>query len=358
MRISELTTHRRPDETADAAFLRMLQQRLEEVKQDYLFDAREAESAYLTERKKADQLALQARLRGDVVDTPPVKLKTPPRKRSPARPAEPAIPTGDVFDQDSDDEGTGGMFELLEEMPQTETTADGVVVQVRDLSVPKNWSGRTPRTLLLEVVQKTDKFAHVSFRSISGASRAKRAAVRITWQHGNLSEWAMEDVGCHDAGQAEHYVATVALHAITFPATQGFAVGGTASGNNATSTSFRLLPPVYRDLWNELEEKRRAEHDRINREIWAKLRSILEPKLKGSKVPHFTAVLAVRLPLAQTPVRRSQGATPTVQSNSEREYGQDLPTSADIAAGWQARQESYAYQEMLVWARFHRGYSD
>ena len=287
MRISELTTHRKRTESEDATFLRMLQERLEEVKRDYLFDEREAEAAYRAERKMADEMTLQARLRGEDVPSPP---KTP-RRRSPLAltpasraPAE-TNAGGDVFDEVDDEEGAGGLFELLEEMPQTETTSEGITIQIRDLPAPKNWSGRTPRTLLLEVVHKKDKYANVSFRPISGASRAKRSAVRVIWQQGNVSEWQMEDVACHDAGQAEQYISTIALHRLTFPDTPGFAVGSTASAN--TQTSFRLLPPVYRDLWNELEEKRRADHDRINREIWAKLRTVLEPKLSGYKVRHL-----------------------------------------------------------------------
>ena len=282
MRISELTTHRKASETADATFLRTLQKRLEEVKQDYLFDEREAETAYRAERKKLDDLVLQSRLRGEKAPSVPStpRIKSPPRVQSPQRPRSDRVE--DIFDDDDDVEGGGALFELLEEMPQTETTQAGVTVQIRDISVPKGWSGKTPRTLLLESVSKTDKYANVSFSSISGASRAKRAAVRIIWQQGNTSDWSMDDVACYDTVQAEQYIATVALHGLAFPPTQGFAIGSATSAT--TLTSYRLLPPIYRDLWNELEEGRRADHDRINRAIWTKLRQILEPKLSGAKV--------------------------------------------------------------------------
>lgn len=325
MRISELTTHRKATETADAAFLRTLNERLEQVKQDYLFDEREAEMVYRAERKKADEAALHARLRGEDVAIP--RPRSPPPKKRLAEP--PPKETADVFDEASDDEGGGGLFELLEEMPGTETTSEGTTVQIRDLPPPKNWSGRTPRTLLLELVSKSDKYANVSFRSISGTSRAKRAAVRIIWQYGDVSEWLMEDVACYDSNQAEQYIAAVALHRLSFPETAGFAVGSTASAT--TQTSFRLLPPVYRDLWNEFEEKRRAEHDRINRGIWAKLRDILEPKLSGSK----------------TPIKRQRAATQAVRTNSDIDGGQGAVSSDEIAADFRARQESPMYQEML-----------
>jgi ATP-dependent RNA helicase DHX29 len=78
--------------------------------------------------------------------------------------------------------------------------------------------------------------------------------------------------------QAEQYIATVALHALTYPSTEGFATGATSSAGNS-QTFFRLLPPVFRDLWGELETKRKADHDTINRTVWSKLRSIIEPKM-------------------------------------------------------------------------------
>ena len=283
MQISDLTVYRKPNETADVAFLRQLQQRLEEVKQDYLFDEREAETAYRAERKKVDDAALQSRLRGETVASPPKtpRIKSPPKVVVSQSSTEvSSIAKTDIFDDD-DNEGDGGIFQLLEEMPQTDTTMEGVTIQIYDMPLPRNWSGKTPRTLLLEVVTKSDKHANVAFRSISGDSRAKRAEVRIIWSNGKTSEWSMDNVACYDNGQAEQYIATVALHGISFPPTDGFAVGGAASTNN---TSFRLLPAVYRDLWTELERKRRSEHDVINRKIWGKLRNILELKLAGTKV--------------------------------------------------------------------------
>jgi hypothetical protein len=84
----------------------------------------------------------------------------------------------------------------------------------------------------------------------------------------------------------------IALHALTFPSSEGFAVGGTSAAGGG-QTFFRLLPAVFRDLWDELEEKRKAEHDTINRATWAKLQSILDTKLRKDKnvgVPHSHAL--------------------------------------------------------------------
>lgn len=92
----------------------------------------------------------------------------------------------------------------------------------------------------------------------------------------------MNEFACHDMNQAEQYIATVALHSLTFPASEGFA-SGTSSGN--AHTSFRLLPSTFRELWDELEAARKSAEDAINRGVWAKLRSIVEPKMdRESKV--------------------------------------------------------------------------
>ena len=87
----------------------------------------------------------QAKLRGLEVSSPvkpkraPVKVKEPPSR------ADSSVSASDIFGDD--DESAGGVFELLEEMPETVTTEAGVTVQVCDMALPKNWSGRTPKLL-------------------------------------------------------------------------------------------------------------------------------------------------------------------------------------------------------------------
>ena len=297
MQIADLTTHRPPQETADASFLRELQRRLEEIKSDYFFDEQEAENAYREERSRADAAALRARLRGEdassnadyataTVVAPSVK-SVEPQPPAPVMEKEQATP--DIFDEDSDD-ASGGILGLLNEMPTTETTVQGVTVTVRDMALPKHYSGRTPKLLLQETVRKIDTFSVVSYRLVSGASRAKRAAVSVRWNGGKADEWTMEDIACYDAVQAEHYISTIALHALSFPPQEGFAASVTTTASN--QTSFRLLPPVFRDLWGELEEKRKQQNDSINRGVWSRLKTILEPKLSLSvKVHDFHCVL-------------------------------------------------------------------
>ncbi|KAF7789912.1 hypothetical protein EIP86_000860 [Pleurotus ostreatoroseus] len=341
MRIADLTTHRKPNETRDANFLKSLQRRLEQVKQDYFFDETEAEAVYRSERQKADAASLLSRLRQpqgpDSSHSPsPVDHKSSPQSpRQASRPDTPRNPPdisdeNDIFDEE--DNAPGGLFGLLEELPTTETTPEGAVIRVRDMALPKHWSGRTPRVLLLDTVKKVDKYAATVFQVISGFSRVKRAAVRIQWSHGRTSEWNMEDVACHDDAQAEQYIALVALHSLTFPPTAGFAVGGTSA--SANQTFFRVLPPVHRDLWDELEAKRRSKDDLINRTVWAKLKDILGPKLSTHRSTDHS----------EKPIVMNK-FDPKVRSGMQRDISPE-----QIIADFEERRSRIEYQEM----RFQR----
>jgi len=274
---------RQPGSQANASFISELEAKLKEVKTNYFFDERDAEAQYQIERKAADMHALQSRLRGESTSSSETtlsaaqKIKRPLNLKPQAIPSRPAA--ADVFD--TDEAGSeGGMFEILDSMPTTETNEKGVTVHIRDMSLPKHWSGRTPKTLLSETVAKVDRYAVISYTMVSGCSRAKRAAVCIRWEGQKTDEWDMEDVACHDTTQAEQYIATVALFSLTFPSTVGFA--GASSGASGSQTFFRLLPAVFRDLWDELALTRKRSDDAINRAVWAKLRSIIEPRLELS----------------------------------------------------------------------------
>lgn len=277
LQLSDLTRARKQGQ--DPELVENLRSRLESVKKHYFFREKDAEQQYRLEQEKADASALQIKLRGlsDAATEPDIlsPTKRRPPKLKPSAPAK--VDATDVFNGSSDEETPGGMFELLQEMPATETTNEGTTIEVRDMSLPKHWSGRTPKVILIETVAKKDRYAIITYRGISGASRVKRAAVSIRWEGKKTQEWSMEDLGCYDTLQAEQYIATVALHSLTFPALEGFALGGTAA--SGSQTFFRLLPAVFRDVWDELEEKRKAKDDAINRGIWSKLRTIIEPKL-------------------------------------------------------------------------------
>lgn len=279
---------RRTNDPESADQLRLLQTRLDDVKRSYFFREKASEAQYRLERSRHDSEALKAKLRG--LSDLPVAPPTPPEVVSLAkhRPpdlksAEPPKMNTNIFDDDSGDENPGGLFEILQEIPATETTASGSTVRLQPMEVPNHWSGRTPKVLLQEMITKKDKYAVANYARISGSSRIQRASVTIWWDGGRMQRWSMDDVGCPDFTQAERYVSTVALHALTFPTLEGFALGGTSAAS--AQTFFRVLPTAFRDLWDELEEKRRKSNDATNRAAWAKLRTITRVKLESqSKV--------------------------------------------------------------------------
>ncbi|KZT30522.1 P-loop containing nucleoside triphosphate hydrolase protein [Neolentinus lepideus HHB14362 ss-1] len=313
----------------DPAFMKTLQSRLEDVTKHYFFDQKDAEAQYRAEREKAQKASLRGRLRGDEAqqDSRPSK-----KESAPVAKLEMPIPgniTTDIFDDD-DDVLNGGLFEILQEIPATETAENGTTIKVRDMALPKHWSGRTPKTLLSEVVLKSDRYAVISYSDISGSSRAKRAAVSVSWTRSESQDWAMEDIACHDIVQAENYIATVALHRLTFPLTEGFAAG--VAVTTVGRTSFRLLPATFRDLWDELEEGRKENDNAMNRGVWAKLKNVLQSKLSTEQRLQDRNDRSVSLTVANL----SRGAVINNDSSSEQ-----------IMAGFSARQASPAYQEML-----------
>lgn len=124
-----------------------------------------------------------------------------------------------------------------------------------------------PKALLQTLVVKLDKFSLVDYTTLSGSFRAARVALRIRWHSGKAQQWRMDDLGCWTLAEAENYVATLALHELN--AVEGKGEKGL----------WRNLPPAHRDLWDELEERRKGDIDRERRGTWAMLRGILEARL-------------------------------------------------------------------------------
>jgi ATP-dependent RNA helicase DHX29 len=276
--------------------MRVMRQMAQELTKDYLFDEKDAQAQYRRKREQLDKDMLQERLSSLQPEEPlPQTVSVDKQQQTSQTPSSRRSTPGpgiDIF-EDSED-SPGGLLGILE-VPN-EINDQGVTIELRDMALPKHWAGQTPKMLLRDLVVKTDRYAAISYNIISQHSRVKRANTIISWQNRKKDEWSMNDVGCHDETQAEQYIATVALHALTYPLTDGFAASAPSSAGS--HTAFRLLPAVYRDLWDELEKSRKIRDDIVNRKAWAKLRDILDFKLESnSKVwfccvsyDHFTSV--------------------------------------------------------------------
>lgn len=157
LKLDSLSGWRRAaDETADASFIKELRTRLEAIKRHYFFDEDDAEARYRIERQKSDDTQLQARLRTNEVPVRPITPPSAKRRPAPLQSPAPEVSSkfsSDVFDADGDDAPVG-LFDILEPLPSEEVTNTGTTVIIRDMALPKHWSGRTPKTLLKEIVHK------------------------------------------------------------------------------------------------------------------------------------------------------------------------------------------------------------
>lgn len=243
-----------------------LRAQMEALSDDYLFNEKDARELYAREKEKLDYKLLQERLLSPSI-AKPTNTKSSPDLT-------------DSLQYSDSDESSTGMLGILDNPDANEVTIKGTTLDLRRMDLPKHWSGPTPKILLRDFVTKQDRYAAISYSTLSKHSRARRASVIISWQSKIRDEWSMDGVACPDDVQAENFVATVALHSLMYPLSEGFA----SSTPVSSTTSFRLLPAVYRGLWDELETSRRINEEITNRKIWAKMQSILEGKTQVKKV--------------------------------------------------------------------------
>ncbi|KAJ8521412.1 hypothetical protein ONZ45_g1880 [Pleurotus djamor] len=320
----------------DRDILQTLEFRAKRLSEHYFFNSKEAEALYRIEQAKVDAAALDARLRGLAVASVPPNTQNTQAKVSLPPPVvlpEPTEQRKDFFDEDDDEHAEGGILGILEALPESATDSNGTTVSIKDMALPKHWVGATPKVLLTDKVTKLDKYAIISWTSVSGVSRAKRAGLTIRWAGREVDNWSMTDVACHDDVQAQHYIATVALHALTYPPqSAGFIQDDLSS---AVSSSIRALPPSFRDLWDSLNIDRKLTTDAHNRSIWASLQTILTTKMKASP------------PLASEARKEVQGGNGMRASSSLVKERQDV-FSERLMHDFQMKQSTPSYLTMLT----------
>jgi ATP-dependent RNA helicase DHX29 len=273
-----------------------LRNKIKTIEGDYTFRKTDAEKLYREERTKLDAAQLSARLNGTTLESSipqfPSAIATPASSdevspsvanTTSSSPTSPSIVNGSTTNGGAEAGGEaneeGGFFgNLLEEMPTEETTEQGTTIPIRNLSLPKHFSGKTPKVSLEETVRKLDKPASVKFNNHNRGSRAVRASVTIRWSDHRVQEWDMKEIACWDQGQAYNYIATIAL----------FAIAGSTAVN-------KQLPTVFRDLWDELVAKKKEEDEEEYMEKLKLYRSIAEPRMQeqGSKVRLLLPILSV-----------------------------------------------------------------
>lgn len=247
-----------------------IKQKITALEKDPLFDAREADRKYRQRVKDLDTKKLHDKLRGELSrPNQPAQSETQPKSLD-----EPVKPLG-VEDEDDYLDGIGELWDNVIEQ-------DGVTVSVREFAIPKSAASRLPKTLLSDLIRKLDRHAVIDYSCESGESRAKRVALEIRWMVRRPDRWSMKDIACRQIEQAENYIATIALHSLTYPMLEGFPRDPTP-----TSTPYRNLPPSFREVWNDLENKRQLEDSERTYAVWLQLNKILESKIPTNlKVHH------------------------------------------------------------------------
>ncbi|OAV97579.1 hypothetical protein PTTG_09819, partial [Puccinia triticina 1-1 BBBD Race 1] len=246
-------------------------------------------------------------------------------------------------EQNEDDSAMcGSMFDepaLLPHEPpgssaDPKKTATCTLSIVRDMPLPKQFSGKTPQSLLEEAIRRLDKFAQPQYLVVSRGSRSIRASVEIKWssrkviptQAGKFSitnskinpqpvqTFTMEDEACRDETQAYNYVATLALFYL--------------NTQNQPSVH-RYLPVTFRELWDELEEKRKKEDDQNYLDLVKSLLDIF--KHRSSNSPYLAGDQTSKTSL-------------TISYDAQGGRG---PGDAALMEEFAMRQHWHSYQVML-----------
>ncbi|KAF4999720.1 hypothetical protein FGRMN_2285 [Fusarium graminum] len=190
---------------------------------------------------------------------------------------------------DEDEDGISGLFASL---PQNEVdastgenrmvvnSADGKQIVIRDFGKS---TGISPRRALEEACRSRDSSARISYTIVSDASFANRHAVEIVWNKPQelpppaassdveiiadpfRFTFAMTGIATPDAKQSESYVSTAALF-YTF------------SGNVKDEKVILRLAHVWKDVWAELAEARKAQVDEQDREVVRDLRTLVRER--------------------------------------------------------------------------------
>lgn len=240
---------------------------------DYQFRRVDAEKLFKAARVNLDAVQLSARLSSVEVEAPSPFARAPRVKTSTngsstttnGSNGESGTTTTLEEDKTTSDSEEGGLFgNMLEEMPTEAVNDAGTTIAVRDMGLLRSFSGKSPRVNLEETVRKIDKFATVGFTPIS-RSRACRASVTIRWDGGRTQIFEMQDVACQDVAQSNNYIATVALFSV-----------GQATGCH------KVLPLVFKDLWDELVAQRKTEEDETYRNELKTFKSIAELRIQPS----------------------------------------------------------------------------
>ena len=267
---------------------RKLHQKLQRIESDILFDHREADARWVAKKQTLTKEEAERRRfqlsNGNTFDGRPQSVSASRRPNNSVDVLDVAGGLGDQVQRENDyhdDNMLSGMFDALPGVSEmtTEEQVQNVAekVTIRDFGrVP----AMTPRRILEESCRSRDQRCSITFKQVSTTTYACRHSVAIDWskEQDRLDSSYVQSVGVKykprhltvtmvreatlNVQQSESYVATVALFLIF-------------SGSPKEEKSHLRLPPVYRDLWDELLQSKRDNTDTADRNTIKDLRDLI-----------------------------------------------------------------------------------
>ncbi|KAF2147405.1 uncharacterized protein K452DRAFT_282402 [Aplosporella prunicola CBS 121167] len=331
-----------------------LQQKLQKIESDVLFDQREADEQWASKRN--DLLReVPARSRQKRQESPkekPVEVEESQPETSSAVDdiMREAGLAGDALAQESDEDGgmLGEMF-LAEPGEPGQAAPNGgdgdtTPVTIRDFG---KTVGMSPRRVLEEACRARDSGVRLTFKHVSPTTYSSRHSVTIYWSKDQdlISVSAVPSVTCELRARSMSFT----MKGIATPGTQqSEAYVSVAALFLVFSTSpreekvYMRLPPAWRDLWAEFAEAQKDITDTNDRETIKELRTMIQEQVEREEEDGVVLMNGFK----------KRGGTPRIESR-----GSELPmrssdtpndVSEQLKALWNAKSSSPAYQRMLT----------
>lgn len=337
---------------------RKLQQKLEKIESDVLFDQREADAQWAEQR--VDLIRETAERRKFRLQD---ENKLPKQSEKNSSPTENGA-SGNITSEAermsqellkeaedmNDDDILGGMFNALpgESDPPSSNGTDVVAtesVTIRDFG---RMTGMHPKRVLEEACRARDGKCKSVFKHVSPTTYSSRHSITLQWakeqdvvdaayvpsvairSSPKATTVTMLKVATPDLAQSEAYVATTALH-ILF------------SGSAKEEKAHMRLPPAFRDLWDELSRQKREKLDIADRETVKEIRKLVESSLPDPEDDEDEEII-----FSAGLRKRHEASRPSTPSSGPQEPEPSTEPSQQLQEMWQQKASTSSYQRMLA----------
>ena len=296
----------------------MLLQRINRIESDILFDKAEAHFRWMDLRHQLTKEALERRKLNLEIDKP---------RLSPSHSSQPLPRSASTIEFSGEDEPLNSLEDLFRNSGSTQLNAEpsdnirpgstNETIKQRDFG---KWAGVNPRQILEEACRarynsRYDHLCHeltsetirdsaskIAYKLISQSTFSNRHSLKIEWSLSqdlppappdpfvnfdatefNL-EYRMESISTPNALQSEAYISTVALFSIF------------ASKPREERVCHRL-PPIWRDLWSEMSNRRGSKAEAADRSSLKIIQSLMSESHNKTGCPDPSSQI---MPIAQT----------------------------------------------------------